>query len=151
NSGRAAAGPVEVGLTSSTPGITVVNGLVSLGSLASFASASHAGSPLELAIGAGVPSGTRVDYVATLAYDGLTQEFPGSFDVGAPRKILSDDLEVDVGWTVGAPGDGASTGVWAYGNPVGTFNGTDASNPENDATPGAGVRCFATGNGSTAV
>jgi len=151
NSGRASAGNVDVELTSATPGITVVNGLVSLGSVASFASASHPGSPLELAIGAGVPSGTRVDYVASLTYDGFTQEFPGSFSVGTPRTIATDDLEVNVGWTVGAPGDGASTGIWAYANPVGSFNGTDPCNPENDATSGAGVRCFATGNGSTSA
>ncbi|MSR60853.1 MAG: hypothetical protein EXS08_00205 [Planctomycetes bacterium] len=149
NSGRASAGSVEVGLACSTPGVTVVNGLVALGSLASFTSASHAGSPLELAIGAGVANGTPVDYVASLTYDGFTQEFPGSFSVGTPRLLATDDLEVNVGWTVGAPGDGATTGIWAYGNPLGSFNGTDPSNPENDATSGAGVRCFATGNGST--
>src|SRR5262245_4314169 len=151
NSGRDASGPVEVEIATSAPGITVTTGLVSLGSVASFASASHAGTPLELAIGAGVPNGTHVDYVATLRYEGLEQEFPGSFDVGEPRLILTDHLETNVSWTVGAPGDAATTGIWAYGNPVGTNNAGSPSNPEDDATPGAGVRCFATGNGSTAV
>jgi hypothetical protein len=71
--------------------------------------------------------------------------------VGEERLILTDDLETNLAWTVGAPGDAATTGIWAHGNPVGTFSGSAPSNPEDDATPGAGVRCFATGNGSTTL
>jgi hypothetical protein len=149
NSGRVASGAVTLALATATPGVSVTSGSVGLGALASFASASHAGAPLELAIGSGVPGGTRVDYVVTLAYEGFAQELPGSFNVGEPRLVLTDDLEANLGWTVGAAGDGATTGIWAYGNPVGTTNGGQPSNPENDATGGAGVRCFATGNGST--
>ena len=151
NSGRLTSGPIEVEITTSTPGITITTGLVSLGTLAPFTSVSHAAQPLQLAIGAGVLSGTHVDYVATLRYEGLDQEFPGSFDVGAPRLILTDDLETNLSWTVGAPGDAATTGIWAYGNPVGTNSGGAPSNPEDDATINPGVRCFATGNGSTTV
>ncbi|HEX6884843.1 MAG TPA: M14 family zinc carboxypeptidase [Planctomycetota bacterium] len=149
NSGRLTSGPVEVELSSATPGITVTTGLVALGPLAPFTSASHAGTPLQLAIGAGVADGTTVDYVVTLRYEGFEQELPGSFAVGTERLILSDDLEANLGWTVGAPGDAATSGIWAWGNPVGTLNGSAPSNPEDDATPGAGVRCFATGNGSS--
>lgn len=151
NSGRVTSGNVEVELTTSTPGITVTTGLVSLGTLAPFTSASHAGTPLQLAIAAGVANGTRVDYVATLRYEGFDQDFPGSFTIGAPRLLATDDLEVNLAWTVGAPGDAATTGLWAFGNPVGTNSGGSPSNPEDDATPGAGVRCFATGNASTTV
>ena len=151
NSGRVASGAVEVELSTTTPGITVTTGLVNLGTVAPFASATHAGTPLELAIGAAVPNGTRVEYVATLRYEGLEQTFPASFTVGKARLILTDDLEQNLSWTVGQPGDAATTGIWAYGNPVGTTNGGEPSNPEDDATPGAGVRCFTTGNGSTTV
>jgi hypothetical protein len=133
NSGRAAANSVEVLLESSTPGITVTHGLVDVGSIGSFASASHAAEPLELAVGA-VPSGTRVDYVVSIRYENFTQSLPGSFTVGVPHALLADDLEVNLGWTVGAPGDGATTGIWAYGDPVGAFNGSEPSNPENDAS-----------------
>lgn len=149
NSGRATATGLELGLTSATPGVSITTGTVALGTLASFASATHAGQPLELALDGSLATGSTVDYVVTVSHDGFTQEFPGSFRVGQPRKLLVDDLETNLGWTVGAPGDAATTGIWAYGNPVGTTNGSEASNPENDATPGAGVRCFATGNGST--
>jgi hypothetical protein len=149
NSGRLASDTVEVEISSATPGITVTTGLVSLGTLASFTSASHAATPLQLAIGASVPNGTVVDYLVTLRYEGFEQELPGSFAVGEERLILTDDLEANLSWTVGQPGDAATSGIWAYGNPVGTTNGGAPSNPEDDATPGAGVRCFATGNGAT--
>ena len=151
NSGRAASGAAEVELACTTPGITVTTGLASLGSLAPFTSASNGAQPLALAIGAGVANGSHVDYVLTLRHDGFEQTFPGGFTVGVERLVLTDDLETNAGWTVGAPGDGATTGIWAWGNPVGTNSGGAPSNPEDDASPGAGVRCFTTGNGSTAA
>ncbi|NOT32156.1 MAG: zinc carboxypeptidase, partial [Planctomycetes bacterium] len=149
NSGRATSGAVEVELESTTPGVTVTTGSVNLGALAPFSGATHAGQPLELALGAGMTTGTSVNYVARIVYEGFVQEFPGSFGLGQPRPFLTDDLELQLGWTVGAPGDAATTGVWAYGDPVGTLNGSAPSNPGDDATLAPGVRCFATGNGST--
>jgi hypothetical protein len=149
NSGRAASGAVELELACSTSGVTVTTGLVALGGIGSFASASNAAQPLELALGASMTSGTRVDYVATVRYEGFEQAFPGTFTVGVPRTILTDDLELNLGWIAGQPGDAATSGLWAYGNPLGTTSGGQPCNPEDDATPGAGVRCFATGNGST--
>ncbi len=59
------------------------------------------------------------------------------FDVA----YLIDDLEAgSVGWTVGAPGDNATTGIWVRVNPIG-----DAAQPEDDATPAPGVFAFVTG------
>ncbi len=150
NSGRAAAS-VTLGLTSSTPGITVTQGSVALGSVGSFASASNAGSPLELAIDVGTSAGTVVDYALTLTYQGFTQTSAASFAVGEAALFLTDDLELDLGWTAGVPGDGATTGLWEHGNPVGSFSGAEPCNPENDATPPPGVDCYATGNGSTSA
>ncbi len=149
NSGRATSGVVTVEIDSATPGVTVTTASANLGTLAAFSSATHAGAPLQLALGAGMTTGTTVDYVARIVYEGFTQEFPGSFTLGQPRPFLTDDLELQLGWTVGAPGDAAVSGVWAWGDPVGTTNGAQPSNPGDDATPAPGVRCFATGNGST--
>jgi len=55
-----------------------------------------------------------------------------------------DDLETDLGWTVGGPGDAASTGIWERGDPVGTAAGT--VQPEDDHTKDPGVIAFITGN-----
>lgn len=56
--------------------------------------------------------------------------------------LAEDDLESGAGWTVGAPTDDATTGVWELVDP----NGTDAA-PGDDHTP-SGSLCFVTGQGS---
>ena len=62
---------------------------------------------------------------------------PHAFDVA--WRI--DDLEGDVsGWTVGAPDDDATGGIWELADPEGT-----PAQPEDDATPGAGRMAFITG------
>ncbi len=55
---------------------------------------------------------------------------------------MDDDMEADTGWTVGAPDDDATTGVWVRVDP----NGTDAQ-PEDDHTP-SGTQCWVTGQGT---
>ncbi|MEZ4386570.1 MAG: M20/M25/M40 family metallo-hydrolase [Candidatus Krumholzibacteriia bacterium] len=55
--------------------------------------------------------------------------------------VLVDDVETDLGWTLGQPGDTATTGQWIWADPVGT-----TYQPEDDHTPAPGVLCFVTGN-----
>ena len=57
--------------------------------------------------------------------------------------VLDDAFETNLGWTAGAAGDNATTGIWTRVNPV----GTDAQ-PEDDHTPTPGVLCWVTGQGS---
>jgi hypothetical protein len=60
-----------------------------------------------------------------------------AFDVA----YVYDDLEGAVpGWTVGAAGDDATTGLWELVDPIGTL-----AQPEHDATPDPGVLAFVTG------
>jgi choice-of-anchor B domain-containing protein len=56
--------------------------------------------------------------------------------------LVSDELEATTGWTVGASGDSATTGIWTLVNPIGT-----AAQPEDDHSP-SGSLCFVTGQGS---
>ena len=56
-------------------------------------------------------------------------------------SIFADDFEQNQGWTVGAPGDTATAGVWVRADPNGT-----AAQPENDASAD-GTQCFITGQG----
>jgi len=59
-----------------------------------------------------------------------------------------DDCETDREWTLGVPGDDASTGQWLRADPVGTDYNGEPVQPEDDHTPEPGVACFVTGNGS---
>jgi hypothetical protein len=61
-----------------------------------------------------------------------------------------DDAEANLGWTLGAAGDNATTGIWERSDPVGTTYGTPPQQcqPEDDHTPASGHICFVTGNGT---
>ncbi|MBL9147983.1 MAG: hypothetical protein JNM94_04750 [Phycisphaerae bacterium] len=53
--------------------------------------------------------------------------------------VFDDDFQTVLGWTVGAPGDNATGGVWVRVDPNGTI-----AQPENDSSAD-GVFCFVTG------
>lgn len=57
-----------------------------------------------------------------------------------------DDMEADRGWTVGAAGDDANSGLWVRADPVGTEYNSAVVQMEDDHTPAPGVQCFVTGN-----
>jgi subtilisin family serine protease len=62
-------------------------------------------------------------------------------------RAIADDFEVDQGWTVGAPDDNATCGLWVRADPVGIiYNGVTVE-PEYDHTAGQARTCFVTGNG----
>ncbi|MBC7772845.1 MAG: hypothetical protein H7210_10150 [Pyrinomonadaceae bacterium] len=58
-------------------------------------------------------------------------------------SVFSDNAETQQGWSYLAADDTATQGRWLRGNPVGT-----AAQPEDDHTPGAGINCFFTGQGT---
>lgn len=98
-----------------------------------------------------VACGSTIDwYISANTTSGGTTTLPSgapssSFaSVAALGEIVavSNDMESNAGWTVGAPGDNATTGIWTRGNPIGT-----SAQPENDNSP-AGAQCWFTGQGS---
>lgn len=91
---------------------------------------------------------TNVEYFISFdLQSGTTVTAPASgvFSVLAADQVDLDDLydfETPVGFTAGAPGDDATTGVWVRVNPNGT-----AAQPEDDHTPD-GVIAWVTGQGT---
>lgn len=90
-------------------------------------------------------------YVTAQTTDGVTWSAPAGAPtacygaVAASQILVLDevDLETNPGWTVGAPSDTATTGIWERVNPVGT-----SAQPEDDVTPAPGTRCYVTGQGA---
>lgn len=87
-------------------------------------------------------------YVEASTINGVAQTFPAD----APAELLTsavgeattevlDELESPSGWTVGAPGDTATTGIWERVDPIGT-----EAQPEDDHTV-SGTLCWVTENG----
>jgi hypothetical protein len=70
------------------------------------------------------PSTAPLDFFSVPVADAIMVEF--------------DDFESNSGWTVGLPGDTATTGIWDRANPQGT-----AAQPEDDHTP-SGTDCWVT-------
>jgi hypothetical protein len=91
-------------------------------------------------------SATPEYYVSALGDGGTTVTSPYgapgstySLLVGEYVTMMDDQCEVAGGWTVGDTGDDATTGVWSWGDPVGT-----EAQPEDDHSPSPGVNCWAT-------
>ncbi len=84
---------------------------------------------------------------ATSDPPGAAQGRSYAFLAGNSSTEFLHDHETGHGWTVGAPGDGAFTGIWIQADPVGT--GAPAYvQPDDDHTANPGVQCFVTGNGT---
>jgi hypothetical protein len=104
------------------------------------------------------PSGTVIEYYVSAATNisaSSLKETPAKnepyyFLIGYKRRIF-DDLEISTGWTSGIPSDAATTGIWAFGKPNGTFFYFDSTffvQQDTDHTPN-GTKCFVTGNAPT--
>ena len=109
--------------------------MAALGSVGSFADADNGGAPLALTVDGSATAGTpdplhRLDPVRRSLRGRRRAHRRGP----SPKKLASDDAELELGWTVGLPGDTATSGLWEYGDPVGTVYNGAPSNPENDAT-----------------
>ena len=93
---------------------------------------------------------TNVEYFITFdLQSGTTVTSPSGagnvYTTAAADQVDFDDLydfETSVGFSAGAPGDNATTGVWVRVNPVGT-----AAQPEDDNTP-TGTIAWVTGQGN---
>lgn len=67
------------------------------------------------------------------------------FAVGGTNLVLDDNLEADQGWTIGAPGDAATAGIWERVDPIGkTHTSGRLVQPEDDHTVNPGTLCFVT-------
>ena len=91
------------------------------------------------------PSPAQLDFHLSLSSEsGFTAAVSYELSVGA----FTDDVEQDRGWTLGAPDDDATTGMWERVDPIGTWYNGQPVQPEDDHTADPGTICFVTGNGS---
>jgi len=100
----------------------------------------------------GHPLGSQIEYwIEATDVAGNASRDPegeGYYSFWILQQVISfdDDMETDQGWTVGAPGDAATTGIWVRTDPIGVYNNTVEVQPEDDASPAPGVNCWITGN-----
>lgn len=69
----------------------------------------------------------------------------------AAQVVFTDDMETDPGWTIGAPDDDATTGIWNRMDPEGTEARNQQVQPEDGHSPD-GAFCWVTdGNAGDAA
>lgn len=78
----------------------------------------------------------------TKCYDQFISSSSGGLLVEL-EKGFYDDFTFDFGWAISST---ASAGIWEIGEPLGTTNGNDLSNPDLDADSDCSDRAFITGN-----
>ncbi|MBT5787145.1 MAG: S8 family serine peptidase [Candidatus Marinimicrobia bacterium] len=75
-------------------------------------------------------------------------EIPHFFLVGTSAffpTLIFEDAETEQGWSLGIPGDNATAGIWIRDEPIGTWEGLEPVQPDEDHSP-TGSMCFVTGN-----
>jgi len=145
NSGHASTGPITATLATMDPNVQI------LAPVAECPPIPPAGRTItgafDVKVLSACPSPAILSFQLFLAAPGgysATLNF--SLDVGA----WIDQAETDRGWTLSAPDDNATAGLWVRAEPVGTTYGSPAQQvqPEFDHTPDPAQICFVTGNGA---
>jgi subtilisin family serine protease len=104
----------------------------------------------------GMPQGTQIDYYVWAADGGGRASTDpvnaptGFYSLYITQSFYAYQVEDpgDTGWTIGATGDAATTGVWVRDVPVGTTYSGAQCQTDVDHTPTPGTKCFVTGNGA---
>jgi subtilisin family serine protease len=129
-------------LSTSTPGITIHDRVVSFPTLPAHGTAGSLAPHFSLGVDPGACA-AFVDFVLELRYGGSVRRSSFRVRVGTEAQLtgLDFDFESAAGWT-SSPGT-ATRGAWVREDPV----GVGTSNPEDDTTPAPGVACWVTGSG----
>ena len=69
----------------------------------------------------------------------------GWFGYLVTETVFEDDFETDKGWEIAGI---SGSGIWMRGDPVGTMDGGNQANPENDSPYDSGAMCYVTENGA---
>jgi len=142
NTGHANANAAVVTLTSGGPYIEILEGTATCENIP--AGGEGAATPLLLRALPESPAPIAVTLEGTIQTDyGAIAPLQIQFTVGG----FADDCEANRGWTLGATGDNATSGLWVLADPVGTTYGGGIPQPEDDHTPAPGSICYVTGNG----
>ncbi len=143
NVGHANARNVTVTVTDAGPDLTILNGTATVEDIAAGGQAVLNG--LQFQVSGSCPVPTILTVQAAVAAD---FGYSGTLEFSIPVGGFADDCEQDRGWTLSAPGDNATTGLWVRADPVGTVYNGQVAQPEDDNTVDPGAQCFVTGNGA---
>ena len=144
NIGAETATNVSTHLECLTPGVSVLDSVAVYADIPKGETRESDSPHFSFAMTPAGPSCGRVSLHLTVSSDQGTSHINLAIQAGEIITVLGDDFESDRGWTVGAPDDDATTGIWERGDPDGTYWGTHPVQPEDDNTPSPGSACYVT-------
>ncbi len=144
NIGAETATNVSGHLESLTPGIALIDSVAGYPDIPKGETRESLSTHFSFTVTPAGPTCGRLDLHLTVSSDQGTSHINFTIQVGEIITVLADDFESDQGWSVGAPDDDATTGIWERGDPDGTWWGTHPVQPEDDNTPLPGSTCYVT-------
>jgi hypothetical protein len=135
-------------LVSLTPGVLVHEEIASFPNIAPAGVASSTGTGLTITVPADrdCPESVVLDFEVVDAA-GTVASFSWASELGyaVTETVFADTFETDKGWQTAG---GLGLGRWERGDPVGSSNGPDQANPEDDSVNDTGAQCYVTDNGT---
>jgi hypothetical protein len=137
---------VSATITSPTPGIHLIIASASFPAIGQGQVQQTISPHFSFSVDPSCLCGERIRFLISVACD--QGVFTDAFEVpvGDTQTAFFDNCETDLGWTLSDPDDGATAGAFARKNPTGSFLDSILVQNELDHSPGAGIRCYVTGN-----
>jgi hypothetical protein len=146
NSGWLTATGVTAVLTTLTPGITVTTSSAAFPDIEPDSTGWSVSPHFSFSVSGDMLCGRTAEFLVSISSNEGVAVDDFEIIVGEAGTVLFDDAEIDLGWSLSAPDDDATYGVWRRRNPIGTATDSSIVQPERDHTPAGGVRCFVTSN-----
>lgn len=137
----AAPASLQLEVIAGDPALVLGTNVVSLGSVAAFATVTNAATPLTFSVPANF-AGLLAPIVIRVTGDGRTHDFAIDVPLIGPRQCMDDDFEQDRGFARQSGGT-ASTGLWERGSPQMTSSAGVTIQPGTQTTNG-GSLCWVT-------
>jgi hypothetical protein len=141
-------------LMTSTPGIQVLTSSATFPDIAGGEAQESEAPHFVLSVDPAVTCGRRVHLTVSVEAD--QGSYSDNFELlvgGSAATVFADDVEADTGWSLAAPDDDASSGLWVRVDPKGSVENVPGDTwyvrliqPELDHTPDSGFQAFVTGN-----
>jgi C1A family cysteine protease len=147
NDGKGPATGMTGVLSTSTPGVTILDDTAIFPNINAESSGSSAAPHFEIAIDAGFTAGEWIDFQLDVTTDLRSASLYIPVYVGQFVEVMMEDVESAGGWIIGAGDDDATAGIWERAEPTeklwNKYTGATIQ-PGKDATPLPGTMCFVT-------
>jgi hypothetical protein len=137
---------VTATITSPDPEVQITTATASFPDIAIGTSEQSNAPHFAFSIDGSVTCGQRLHFIISMDSDQGVSTDVFEMLVSDAEAVFFDDVETDLGWTLGAPDDDAIDGDWRWLNPRGSLQDSFLVQAELDHTPGTSTTAFVTKN-----